>query len=267
MIEIMKILVCAMTLWTTAVPADAYEFPTQEARTYILQKGADHDIVFMGTTHRQPLILNFIADLLPWLHTAGITHLALEVAGDQQARIDHYLTCGKGLAAIELHQAIDCPRYRHLLTILRKLAPALRPQVVALDLPSDRYNGAIDRDTHMAAALDDLFKTDPEAKVLAILGTFHVLRQLRWVRRISNGHRAIRTMLSQQRPELSMFSVAHILSQTDPLCDFSSRISPVPGSLALDVDHVFDRWRLGLTECLAIQSSPTRHLLDGLIVH
>lgn len=267
MIKVMKILVCVMTFWATAVPAKAYEFPTQEARTYILQKSVDHHIVFMGTTHRQPPILNFIADLLPWLHTAGITHLALEVAGDQQANINRYLTSGKGLADIELHQAIDCPRYRHLFTILRKLAPSKRPHVVALDLPSDHYAGPIDRDTYMATVLTEVYRADPESKVLAILGTFHVFRQLRWVRRISGGQHAIRTQLSSRHPELNMFSVAHILSQSDPNCDFSTRIEPVLGSVALDVDQAFDHWRLGLTACLAIQNAPIRHILDGLIVH
>ena len=43
------------------------------AKVYVLEKLRNHDIVFMGTTHRQPLILALLAELLPHLHVKGWT--------------------------------------------------------------------------------------------------------------------------------------------------------------------------------------------------
>ena len=49
---------------------------------YVLEKCRSNDIVFLGTTHRQPAILAMIADLLPDLSRAGVTHLGLEIGSD-----------------------------------------------------------------------------------------------------------------------------------------------------------------------------------------
>jgi hypothetical protein len=267
MIKTLKLLATAMTLLAITIPANGYGYPTQDARTYILEKITVHDIVFMGTTHKQPAILDFIADLLPRLHTAGVTHIAIEVASDQQTRIDRYLDSGNGLADIDLHPALDCPRYRHLFALLRGIEAYRRPRVVAIDLPTQRYNGPIGRDAYMAAVLDKLLTANPHGKVLAVLGSFHVFRQLPWQRRIRNGHKAIRTLLDQQHPGLTMFSIVNILSQTAAVCDFGRRLGPAPGAVAVDMDSTFDDWRLGFTACLAIKPAPTWQLLDGIIVH
>ncbi len=257
----------AMSICLTCVPANARDYLTQDAFVYIQEKSAAHDLVFMGTTHKQPAILDFIADLLPKLHTMGVTHLALEVASDQQALIDHYLDRGLGLADIHLHRAIDCPRYRHLFTILKGLTAAQRPKVVAVDLPPRLYDGPIDRDAHMAEQLEKTLQSGSKVKVLAILGSFHVMRQLQWQARVPNGHHTIRTLLKKRHPRLSMFSIAHILSQSGASCDFSRRLAPVDHSVAMDIDQSFDGWRLGLIDVLAIKPAPARQLLDGVIVH
>ena len=53
-----------------------------------------HDIVFLGTRHKQPLILNFISDLITALHNSGVTHIGLEIISDQQGKIDQFMkTC------------------------------------------------------------------------------------------------------------------------------------------------------------------------------
>lgn len=261
-------LAVVMTFLATTIPANGYDsYVVRNTRAYVLEKVAQHDIVFMGTTHKQPTILDFIADLLPRLHAAGVTHIAVEVASDQQGLIERYLTSGYGLADIDIHPSIDCPRYRYLFDIIRKIPSVERPEVVAIDLPFQRYNDAVNRDACMAANLEKIISTHPKAKIFAILGTFHVLRQLNWSRRVPNGHVAIRSLLSQNNPQLSMFSMAHILSQSDASCDFSRRLGPVPGMVAVDMAPLFDRWQLGLTASLAIRPAPTRDLLDGVIVH
>ena len=43
------------------------------------KKIKSHDIIFLGTTHKKPAILNFVQDLIPRLYEAGITHLGLEI--------------------------------------------------------------------------------------------------------------------------------------------------------------------------------------------
>ena len=52
----------------------------RDVQTYVMEKLSGHDIVFMGTTHRQPSILGLMAGLAPQLQKAGVTHLALEIS-------------------------------------------------------------------------------------------------------------------------------------------------------------------------------------------
>lgn len=256
-----------MAFFTMASPANGSGYQIQDARAYTLEKLAAHDIVFMGTTHKQPAVLAFVSDILPQLYEAGITHIAIEVASDQQDRIDRYIASGEGLAEIELHQAIECPHYRQLFVILRKIDPSQRPQVVAIDLPVHQFNDSVSRDAYMAGMLEGALRSHPKGKILTILGSFHVLRQLQWQKRIANGHQAIRTLLSKQQPDLEMFSMAHVLSRMDSDCDFSRRLGAFPGTVAVDLDIGFDQWHLGLTASLAIKPAPARKILDGLIIH
>ena len=59
-------------------------------RSYVLTKIQTHDIVFLGTRHKQPPILEFISELITELHNSGVTHIGLEIASDQQAKIDQH---------------------------------------------------------------------------------------------------------------------------------------------------------------------------------
>jgi len=52
-------------------------------QSYILTKFQSQDIVFLGTRHKQPPILQFISDLIPKLHHTGVTHIGLEIASDK----------------------------------------------------------------------------------------------------------------------------------------------------------------------------------------
>lgn len=86
-------------------------FPPAE---YIRTKLKQNDIVFLGTIHRKPKALGFIAEIIPSLKSLGVTHVGLEIPGDQQERIDTYMQTGEGLKAIILHTQIDTPGYLHL---------------------------------------------------------------------------------------------------------------------------------------------------------
>ena len=79
---------------------------------YLHSKLQKNDIVFLGTTHKKPEILEFIAELIPSLKGLGVTHIGLEIPSDQQEKIDTFMPTGKGLDAIQFHPQIDCPEYR-----------------------------------------------------------------------------------------------------------------------------------------------------------
>ncbi len=249
-------------------PVAAHGPPAQtSAQRYVLEKLRRHDALFMGTTHQQPEIPAFMAALLPHLRSVGVTHLALEIAADQQTHLDHFLTTGRGLETIQLHPSIDFPGYRQLLQALADLPPDLRPEVKALDLPPDAYDGPLDRDAYIAAGLLEIFQARPDAKILVELGSLHVLRKLPWAQRLAQRPEAIRTRLQTTRPDLRLFSIVQIVGHTEPHCDFGRYYGPLPGIAALDLDARFADWHLGLTRCIALQPTPPHELAEGVLVY
>lgn len=252
---------------SSVMPCSGHEHFTGDVPSYILNKLAGYDIVLMGTIHRQPAILELMAQLAPRLHDVGVTHLALEISSGQQARLDRFLDTGAELAAIRIPSAIDCPAYRRLLKTLQRIEPGQRPRVIAIDLPRTSYKDKISRDEYMAKTLARIIQNHPRAKILGMLGSLHVLRQLRWAERITAGHPAIRSFLSRWRPDLRVFSMVNIIHGASRDCDFSRRLGPLPGMVAMDVDACFNGWRLGVAACLALQPSQPHELVDGVIVH
>ncbi|MGD9366734.1 MAG: hypothetical protein PVH87_13625 [Desulfobacteraceae bacterium] len=267
MIKDIGILLMIMAQFASATMLNAQPHSEQNVQSYIYEKLDRHDIVFVGTIHQQPAILRQMAGLIAHLHETGVTHLALEVASDQQDHIDGFLASGRGLARIALHKAVDCPQYRNLFKILRRLHPNRRPAVVAIDLPGSQYGGAVTRNQYMAIKLASVVQSQPDAKVLTMLGSLHVLRKLKWNHRADNGHLAVRTHLEQMMPELKMFSVVHLVDTSGNNCDFSRRLSPLTGNVAIDLDQRFKGWRLGITDCLAVRPSQPYELVDGVIIH
>jgi hypothetical protein len=75
---------------------------------YVLEKLKSSDIVFLGMTHKRPVLLEFVRDLVPHLHEMGVTHLGLEIPSDQQRSIDRFLNTGESLDKIALHTQIEC---------------------------------------------------------------------------------------------------------------------------------------------------------------
>lgn len=236
-------------------------------RHYVIEKLKTHDMVFMGTTHQQPRILQFIGALLPDLHAAGVTHVALEIASDQQERIQQFLTNGAGLDEIELHAAIACPAYRHLLQLISAIPKPSRPHIRAVDLPAAHYGGPMNRDQWIARELAAIFRNQEDAKVLVIIGTLHVLRKLDWHSPHQQEHVAIRTHLSALRPQRSLFSIVNLVSDIENDCDFSRTFGGRSGIQALDLEPRFQKWQLGFTRWMAIRPAPPHELVDGIIVY
>lgn len=267
MVRWIHIVACMIAYLSSVMPCSGHEHFTGDVPSYIFNKLAGYDIVLMGTIHRQPGILELMAQLAPGLRDAGATHLALEISSDQQASLDRFLDTGAGLAAIRIPSAIDCPAYRRLLETVQRIEPGRRPRVIAIDLPQASYKGKISRDEHMAKTLARTMQNHPRARILCMLGSLHVLRQLRWAERITAGHPTIRTCLSRWRPDLRVFSIVNIIHGASQDCDFSRRLGPLPGMVAMDVDACFNGWRLGVAACLALQPSQPYELVDGVIVH
>jgi hypothetical protein len=263
------LIVCLMLLGHAPQPAAAQEgfADSDAAQAYVLAKLRTHDLLFMGVTHQLPEIPAFMIALLPSLRDAGVTHLVLEIAADQRSRLERFLATGHGLEEIALPAAIDSPAYRGWLQALADRPADLRPEIKALDLPPDQYNGPLDRDGHIAAGLLAILQTRPDAKILVELGSLHVLRRLPWSQRLTRRPEAIRARLQAERPDLRLCSLIQIVGRAEPHCDFAREYGPLPGAVAIDLDARFDRWRLGLTRCIAIEPVPPHELADGVIVY
>ena len=231
---------------------------------YLHSKLSNHDIVFLGTKHRQPRILNFIAELIPSLKELGVTHIGLEIPSDQQENIDTYMKTGNGLQDIQLHPQIDCPAYRNLFIVLRNSGG---PAPIALDLPKSEYKGDISRDEWMGLSLLKVLRDTPNAKILVVVGNLHTLKKLDWEERLGNKNLSIRQYILREKPSIKMWSVAQVIDETPAQCYFFQRYGSLPGAVALDVDDRYQGWRLGFTDLIAIVPAQCFELVDGVIVY
>jgi len=110
---LMRLLFITVILFSPAISAAGNDelFPPVD---YIRSKLQQNDIVFLGTTHKKPEILEFIAELIPSLKGLGVSHVGLEIPSDQQEKIDVFMKTGDGLDDIKLHTQIDSPECWHL---------------------------------------------------------------------------------------------------------------------------------------------------------
>jgi hypothetical protein len=237
------------------------------AAAYMQDQLIRNDVVLYGTTHKQPSILDLVVELLSDLAQMGVTHLALEISSDQQPLLDAILNGTSGPSDIELHQAIDCPEYRRLLSSVGQLPPDKRPILTAIDLPVDAYDRGISRDQWMAQRLSAIWSHHPNAKVMAVVGSLHVLRKLNWQDHLAHQHAALRSYLGELRPHLKMHTVVNVLGGSQEGGDFSRKFGPVPSPVAVEVDKRFAAWQLGLTRCIAIKPTQPHELTDGIIIH
>ncbi len=256
-------LLCIVTiiLLTAGSMAKDDTFPPAKYLSSKLQK---NDIVFLGTRHKQPLILKFIARVIPSLIGIGVTHIGLEIPSDQQANIDVYMKTGNELPDIQLQPLIDCPEYRNLFTVIRNLGG---PVPVAIDLPKSRYQNNISRDEWMAGSILELFQETPKAKVLVVVGNLHTLKKLDWEKHVPDKHLSIREYIHQQRPSTRMWSVGQLIGEDSAQCDFTRTYGPLPHAVALDLDDRHLGWKMGIADPIAIVPAQCFELLDGVIVY
>jgi hypothetical protein len=233
-------------------------------QSYVLQKLQRNDIVFLGTTHKRKPVLEFISKLLPLLHETGTTHLGVEIASDQQERIDKFILTGEGLDSIKIHPQIDCPDYRSLLASIRSLDRDKRPAVIALDKP---YGGNGNRDEYMAGSIIKILDQFPRAKILAVVGNLHILKRVIWEEYVKNPRGFIRSYLDKSRPQYRIVSIGQCIDESPKECDFTRKFSKREGAVALDCNRSFAGWKLGITAPLAIKALDPYELVDGVIVY
>jgi hypothetical protein len=236
-------------------------------KSYVLSKLQTHDIVFLGTRHKQPPILIFISELITALHDSGVTHIGMEIESDQQGKIDQFMKNDAGLDEIQIHSQIDCPEYRNLFNVKRGLDPDKSPTPVALDLPKSKYKVNINRDEWMARSIVDVFESNQNAKMLAVVGNNHVLKKLDWQDHVINQYRSIRKYLLQKRRKLRIFSIGQVIGETVYEDDFRREFGPVEGSVVVDLDERFAGWKLGIMQSMAVKPAEVWELLDGVIVY
>jgi len=226
---------------------------------FVLDKAARHDVVMLGTTHQQDRILSFISDLIPRLSNSGVTHIGLEIASDQQNRLDRFMQTGKGLLDVRIFPGIDCPEYRRLIDTVRKsrLAP------VALDLPKSMWNGNVTRDQWMAKRIAEIFQINDTAKLLVIVGNLHTLKQVDWIVPTIRGQFA-RYYLDRILPKLRLYSVAASINESADQCDFQKRFGG--DSQPVGIETIVFNGKLGLTRTLAAKPLRARTAVDAVIV-
>jgi len=265
-LEIFPFIILFYFAFTSIVSGSDYKVNTN-AQSYIFEKLKTHHIVFLGTTHRKPAIFQFLLELIPALHDAGVTHIGLEIAFDQQAKIDNFIQTGKKLTDIQIHPRIDCPEYRNLLIKLATIDPNIRPKIIALDLPTSKYRVKTSRNKWMAGSIMQVFHKNPKAKMLVVVGNLHVLKVLNWQDRVPNKYKSIYGYLKSMIPEFRIFSISQLIDENPKECDFTDVFGPVDGSVVIDCDRRFDGWKFGIASIIAIKPTETCDLVDGIIVY
>ena len=264
--EIFLFIILFSIVFTSIVNGSDYEVNTN-AQSFILEKLKTHHIVFLGTTHKKPAILKFMLELIPALHDAGVTHIGLEIAFNQQAKVDNFIQTGKKLTNIKIHPEIDCPEYRNLLIKLANLDPNIRPETIALDPPTIKYRGRISRTKWMAGSIVQVFHKNPKAKILVVVDNLHVLKVLNWQDNLPNQHKSIYEYLKSMIPEFRIFTISQLIDENPKECDFTAVFGPVDGSVVIDCDHKFDGWKFGLSSSIAIKPTAICDLVDGIIIY
>ncbi len=249
---IFRIVIVSAAFTLLSGPIEAADYTIHyNPKGYVLDKFQSHDLVLLGTRHKREPILQFISDLIPTLHDAGVSHIGLEISSDQQEKIDHFIETGTGLADIEIHPQLDCPGYRDLLKQIRGLDDDKRPDIIAIDLPKSQY-GQMSRDEYMAESIAGVFQKIPSSKMLIFTGNNHVLKKLDWEDHVPNKNRSIRSYLTELVPILSVFTIGYLIDENPGECDFTSRFAHMDGSVAMDCDNSFRGWNLGITRLLLL---------------
>lgn len=234
---------------------------------YIIEKLKSHDVVLLGVNHKEQTIQKFLSGLVVHLLEAGVTHLGVEVCSDQQDNIDSFFETGRSLANIGLHPQIDCPDYKEMFKHIKALDHEKRPSVIALDLPLSMYKGEISRDEWMARVIAEVFRLNPNSKMLVVVGNLHILKRIDWEVGVVRRHGFIRSFLDELLPNRPIFSIAQCIDQPRDKCDFTREFSSIEGVVALDCDKRFAGWKIGLMSSVAAKYKAVWELFDGILIY
>jgi hypothetical protein len=166
-------------------------------------------------------------------HNSGITHVGLEIESNQQSKIDQFMHTGAGLNDIQINSQIDCLEFRNLFNVLMGHDQGKRPVPIALDFSKSKYGGTISRDEWMAKSIAGVFESNPNAKMLVIVGNNHVLKKLDWQDQVVNKHKSIREYLSDKRRKLRIFSIGQVIGESVYKDDFRKQFGPIEGAVAM----------------------------------
>ena len=228
----------------------------------VLNAFKTNDLVFLGTRHRQLPILNFISNLLPRLPAAGVRYVGLEIASDQQSKIDSFMKTGVGLDRVRLSPIIDCPEYRNLLTIIRE--HGLQP--VALDLPKSMWKNDWTRDHWMANRVVTSLDHNIGAKMLTVVGNHHVLKAVEW-EDPENNKQFIPACVRRLRPAVKMYSIAECIGDSPTECGFRAEYG-ARGDLPQAVETLsLENLELGFIRTMAIKPMTAEQAVDAVIIH
>lgn len=259
-----------LLLWNATPYEDTVEFGHNHfvnPYSYILEKFKIFDVVLLGTKHRQKSILDFISGILPGLHEAGVSHLGLEIASDQQEYIDFYMENGIGMHKIKLHHAIDCFAYRNLLKIIRKLGQKNTLKPVALDLPPSLYESHWNRDEWMAKSICRVLNKDPDAKILVIVGNLHALKNIIWDENVPNKNGVIRSYLSEFYPDLKVFSIYQCINDMPMENGLSNQFTKNFITVAFDCTDEFSDYKMNILEMVAAKPMIANEITDGIVIY
>ena len=247
-------IICIFTLLVASFPS-----ATNEPVSFLLDKVSSHDVVMLGTKHQCPPILHFIAQTLPALSNAGVTHVGLEIPSDQQTKIDKFIKEGKSLEDIEIPNIIDCPEYRQLLKAIR--THSLNP--VACDLPRSMWDTPYTRDQWMAKKINKIFLQHLGAKFFMIVGNFHVIKKVEWLN-VDSDEPFIRGYLSKYQPDLKIFSIAECIDDSADELNFLKLFGKTGEPVAVKTKGL--DFKLGMLKVLAAKPMTAHEAVDAVIV-
>lgn len=268
--SILSVILLILFLWNATPYEDTVEFEHNhllDPYSYVLEKSKIHDVVLLGTKHRQEGILDFISEMLPGLHDAGVSHLGLEIASDQQPYIDFYMKSGIGMDKINLHHTIDCPGYRNLLKIIRRLGQKNILKPVALDLPKSLYESHWNRDEWMAKSICSVFRENPDAKILVIVGNLHALKNIIWDDNVPNKNGVIRNYLSEFEPDLKVFSICQCINDVSNGNSLNNDFTKNFITVAFDCTDRFSDFNMNIIETVAAKPMNANEITDGVVMY
>ncbi len=231
-----------------------------EARSFLISKLTEHDVVFLGANHSRNNSLEIVRDILPRIAKLGVRFIGLEIATDQQPALDSFIRLGTGLQDIKIPSIIACPEYRALIDCIRKAD--LHP--VALDLPPSMGPSPWRRDAWMAEKIAGVLRDHPGEKMLVVVGNLHTLKSVRWADP-QNQNMFIPGYLCRTDPNLRLCSI--LTEHTDrgngrngsPASSHAERIPLAVELNGLDLE-------LRVQKLLAIREMNPEEMADGLIL-